>query len=291
MIAVDVMPDAGAPQVGITLDGLSSPATVRVDVSWDGGVTWVSVRGASPVTASGSTFVRDFVPPLNVEARYRATVLAGTMSGATQATITVGSDLVWMQDPIAPHAQVGVELATETTFAALGVSSLTAFTRAQNADVVVVQGARLPVASVSTRMAPSRIPFAVQAWAAQGALRRQIRELVDQAGVLVLRGLPDEFGIDPVAHVAVGDVSDRTVALGHVRPGDLQFTEVSMSVQQVRPTSLRIVVPWFTYDDVTALVQAALGPGATYDDVLAAMPVGTTYLDAQKNPNVLTGGV
>ncbi|NEC93015.1 hypothetical protein G3I71_46475, partial [Streptomyces sp. SID12501] len=48
-ISVEVLPDAGPPQVGITVSGLGGPAVVSVEVSWDGGGTWHGVRGAQRV--------------------------------------------------------------------------------------------------------------------------------------------------------------------------------------------------------------------------------------------------
>ena len=72
-ISVELMPDAGAPQVGITVDGLDAGDTsvISVEVSGDGGATYTAVQGAKEITVLAATFVRDHVCPLNVEATYR----------------------------------------------------------------------------------------------------------------------------------------------------------------------------------------------------------------------------
>ena len=291
MIAVEVMPDEGAPQVGVTLDGLSAPASVNVEVSWDSGATWAGVRGASPLEASGSAFVRDFVPPLNVPCRYRATVLSGSMTGNTEVTITVPSDTAWLQDPLNPRGAVPVATVVGAPDRVRLMSGSAAdVTRSQAVDLVAVQGASLPVASVGTRGKPVGVPLVLRPLlnlaAEQGALVKAIRDLFDTSGQVVIRGLSPLLGLDPVAHyVAPGLTESPSLA------GVLGFREWRLNVTQVRPTSLRLVVPWFTYDDVQAIVQVALGSTATYAQVLSAMPTGTTYTDAAKNPNVLTGGV
>jgi hypothetical protein len=135
-IRVEHLPEAGAPQVGITVDGLSTNAVISIQMSWDSGETWHGVRGAQRVTRTGSAFFRDFVPPLNVEAWYRVAIHSGEMapiwsgtlypgmpgvypstqtypepvqlvSGA-DAAITVTSDRAWVQDPLAPRTAVPV---------------------------------------------------------------------------------------------------------------------------------------------------------------------------------------
>jgi hypothetical protein len=145
---------------------------------------------------------------------------------------------------------------------------------------VTVEGSDLPVASVGVRQRAGQVSLemACEVFAEGGRLRK----LLKSAGQVVIRGLPDDL-LDPVAYVVVGDATERHIASGQIATWDL-------SVRQVRPQSLRVVVPYWTYDQVRQIVTDGLGLGATYADVLAAIPLGMTYLDAQRDPRILTGG-
>ena len=57
-----------------------------------------------------------------------------------------------------------------------------------------------------------------------------------------------------------------------------QRNDWHLDVTQVRPSSLAIAVPWWTYDEVKAIWVPD-----TYDSVKAARP-GTTYLDWARSP-------
>lgn len=287
-ISVELMPDAGAPQVGITIDGLDSATSsvISVEVSWDDGVTWAGVRDARHISVLEATFKRDHVPPLNVAARYRLVVHSGAVTPATtEATITVPSDTAWLQDPLAPRTAVAVRYrrdADAIRFLGGGATGST-FRRSQPADRVSVEGARLPVASTGMRQAPSGVPLHLRALAqTQGALVKALRKLFDDAGTLVLRGLPADLPLDAVAHVIAGDVVEVPVVGGR-----LGFrNDWRLVVDQVRPPGLSIVVPWWTYDQVKAAWATwatAEAVAGSYDDVLAARP-GDTYLDWLRSP-------
>lgn len=285
-ISVELMPDAGAPQVGITVDGLdgSASSVISVEVSWDEGASWHGVRGAVEVTVLGATFVRDHVCPLNVEARYRLLVVSGAVTPlTTEATITVTSATAWLQDPLAPRTAVAVDCARYGDTIALMSGSAASVTRRQPSDRVSVEGSRLPVASVGIRQAPSNVALHLRSIAAtQGTLIKAMRNLFDTSGTVVLRGLPEDVPLDPVAHVVPGDVVEVPVV-----GGLLGFrNDWHLTVDQVRPQSLSIVVPWWTYDQVKAAWAAwatAEAVTGSYDDVLAARP-GDTYLDWLKDP-------
>jgi hypothetical protein len=277
-LSVEVLADAGAPQVGITVTGLPSgtPSVVTVEKSVDG-TSWETVRGALRESVTGASFFRDFVPPLNVETTYRL-ITTAVVAGPTTATIVVPSENAWLQDPLNPRAAVPIRALGMGTGLALLAPSAASLLRAQVVDVVQVQGAKTPVASVGPRQAPSQVPLLIRAAAAaQGALVKELRDLLDGAGVLVLRGLHAASGLDPVAHVVAGDVTEVATPLG-VR-NDWQLV-----VTQVRAPSPRIVVPWWTYDQVKALWE-----GFTYDDALAARP-GATYLDWLRDPSPSAAG-
>lgn len=279
-ISVEVLPDAGAPQVGVTVTGLSGSgeSVVSVQVSWDAGRTWHGVRGAERVVVTGGDFFRDHVPPLNVPAIYRLVVHSGTVTPSVlEATITVGSTSAWIQDPLNPRGAVQVECVRNGAGLMLMTGTAARILRRQAVDLTTVEGARYPVASVGVRQAPSGVPLALRAVAAsQGALINAMRDLLDSSGQVVIRGLPTDVPLDPVAHVTVGDVEEVPVV-----GGLLGFrNDWELNVTQVRPTSMRLVIPWWTYDQVRALWSPR-----TYDQVKAARP-GDTYIDWSRDPEV-----
>ena len=287
-ITWEVLAEDGAPQVGITVTGVTGTQDVTVEVSWDGGETWLGVRGAQSEPVSGSDFFRDFVPPLNVPVIYRATTATET---AVSAADTVPSDTAWVQDPLAPRGAIPVATFTDADGAVRLVSgSASQVVRSQAVDLATVQGSAFPVASVGVRQKPSGVPLVLRPLldlaADQGALVKAVRRLFETAGQVVLRGLPDEYGLDPVAHVIAPDLVESP-SVGSV----LGYREWRLTATQVRPQALHVVVPWWSYDDVKAIVEGALGSGATYDDVTAAMPPGTTYVDVLRSPHLLIGGV
>lgn len=280
---VERMPDAGAPQVGVTVTGLDavSPSVVSVQVSWDEGFTWHTVRGADRITVTGALFVRDHVPPLNVEARYRLVVHSGAVTPLRgEDRITIVSDRVWVQDPLDPRTAVAVQCSHDGDDVYLLADSVAAYSRRRPLDLVTPLGGRLPVASAGTRQAPSGIPLYLRApMGDQGALAKAVRELFDSAGVVVFRGLPGELGLDAVLHAVDSVVTDAPV-VGRILGMRTDFT---LAVDQVAPPSLRISVVWWTYAQVAALTE-----GQTYADRVA-QAAGATYLDVQRDPTLGDG--
>lgn len=275
--------DAGAPQAGITIDGLSvvTGCNITVTVSWDGGATYNPVRGGTLTGILGSTFIRDYVTPLNVTATYKAVVTGGTVATLT-ATSTITSSVAWIQDPLAPKSAV--------MFASLPVAgalhlirgSLVGGKRSQPANYALPIGAHMPVGSIGARQSPSGVPLTLGAISAQNAAFVALSALLDSSGQVALRGLPAGAGFDPVAHVTAGDITPGAV-------GDLLggYSTLTLNVTQVRPVTTRVIVPWWTYDQVLALVQSQLlGGSTTYAQVLAAQPAGKTYTEWLANPGV-----
>src|SRR5699024_6671395 len=104
-----------------------------------------------------------------------------------------------------------------------------------------------------------------------GALRRMLMA----AGALVLRGHPIDL-LPPVANIVVGSVSEGREIFFDLPP--VQVSTWNLSATVTRPTSMRIVVPWWTYEQVNAMYA-----GQSYGDVKAARP-GSTYLDWLRDP-------
>jgi len=84
--------------------------------------------------------------------------------------------------------------------------------------------------------------------------------------------------LEAVAHFVVPDANENR-ELRFTNPPH-QVSTWDLTATQVRPLSLRIVVPYWTYAQVNALWV-----GNTYADVSAARP-GDSYLDWLRDPNV-----
>ena len=266
----------GAPQVGVTVTGLAAgDQVISVRVSWDGGVTFKAVSGGTKIVAAGGAFVRDYFPPLNVPATYR--VVEHSISGdpATDTIpLTIASDRAWLQDPLNPRE--AVELVgqwPDGDESMLSWGTATEASYRQAVESVTVLGANRPVASVGQRLVAGEMPMKIShEVAAEGG---KLRRLLMSSGVLVLR-MNAPTPLDPVAHIAVGDAAERILnpgVVGSISTWDLTAT-------QVRPLSLKIVVPYWTYAQV-----AALWSGSTYQDAYDARP-GDTYLSWLRDPVV-----
>ncbi|WP_282946945.1 hypothetical protein [Cellulomonas endometrii] len=199
---------------------------------------------------------------------------------STTAAITVPSASAWLQDPLNPRTAIAVAWHHGGDAIHLLSQSAANIARKMPADVVQVQGARVPVASLGVRQAPSGVLLHLQALAAeQGAFAKSLRQLFDEAGTVVMRGLPAELPLDPVAHVIAPDLNDSAVVQGVLGHNEWQF-----EVTQVRAPSPRIAVPWWTYDQVRALWSTY-----SYDAVKAARP-GASYLDWLRDPTPSAAG-
>lgn len=275
--------DAGAPQAGITVSDLSevTGSTVVVDVSWDGQVTWNAVRGGTVEGALGSTFIRDHVPALGRESVYRATITGGSEEVVT-TTVTVESATAWLQDPLDPRSAVPMATIRSGSSTIIIDGSLDDFSTPQAIDTVTPMFSDLPVASIGQALKPQNIPLELKVPAAQGALVNAMRALMKNAGQLVVRGLAEDLPIDAVAHVTAVERRELT----SVRGSQSGFNTWTMRLSQTAPKSVQIVIPWWTYDQVKALVQTEIGALASYTEVTAAMPEGKTYVEWQATPGV-----
>lgn len=273
-ITIELMPDEGAPQVGVTVTGLGTGAqVVSVQMSWDSGGSWRTVAGGDHIDAVGGAFVRDHFPPLNVETSYR--VIEHSVSGepATESTpLTVESASSWLQDPLNPRdavSLIGSWPGGDESLLLTGTVAESAWS--QSVDLAQVLGADRPVASIGQRMIAGQVPLKLShEVAAEGG---RFRRLLLSSGALVLR-LDRPSVLEPVAHIAVGDAQESILLAGTAG----QVSTFDLTVTQVRPLSLRFVIPWWTYGQV-----AALWPAMTYADVAASKP-GASYLDWQKDP-------
>lgn len=221
-------------------------------------------------------------PPFTYEWEGAANASASVeMAVVSQDTITVPSDTAWIQDPLDPRGAVAVDAGFDTNGDAwLLAPTSSTVNRGQVYDSVTVEGSRYPVASVGMRQAPSRVPISLRAAAQQGEMVRALRGLFDSSGILVLRGMHPDCPLDPVAHIVAGDITEAPKADGLYGI----FNTWDLVVDQVRPTSMKVAIAYYTYNQVHALWQA-WESGASYDDVIATRP-GDLYIDWQRDPEV-----
>jgi hypothetical protein len=262
------------PLVGITVAGLSDATTsvVTLDVTWDGGLTWHPVRGATGMRVIGAGYIRDYVPPLNVPATYRLTVQSPAGVPPATATITLAAPNLWVQDPLDPSA--GFEASTTDMrpgLALLELASLSEATWKQTVDLVLPLGASTPVGSVGQRSHASDVKLTVAYDEAtdDGSVRRTLMA----SGVVTIRGLPVTHMLDAVDHLALGDAVER-----RVRDTRQTVTLWDLTGTVVRAPGQDIVVPFWTYADVFNLWA-----GQTYAQAMAARP-GQTYLQWLRDP-------
>lgn len=275
-IVAEVLAEDGAPQVGVTVTDLDAgDQIISVQVSWDSQETWRTVSGGDRVVAVGGAFVRDHFTPLNVEAVWR--VIEHSVSGepaTVSDALVVPSEDIWLQDALDPRSAVTlVATGFDDEGRGLMFGSFAHAAWSQPVDIAQVLGDDRPVASVGQRMIAGQVPLVIEHKVAAegGALRR----LLMRSGQMVLRG-HDFDVLEPVAFiVAAGADETRELRVGNPA---YQVSTWDLTVSQVRPLSLKFVVPWWTYDQVKAMYA-----GMSYDDVKASKP-GASYLDWKKDP-------
>ncbi len=267
MIQLEQVATEGAPQVGITITDTTPDTIVSVEMTWGDG-RWRGVLGAAHREASGGAYFIDYYPPLNVNVQYRVVIHEGEMDGADTASIIVPSTDAYLHDPRDPRSYAPVAYRRfGDTYLLSG--SLIQAAYDQQVELVPVEASDTPVAAVGTRQVASQVPLRLEHRVA--AQQGRLRNLLMSAGTLVATGFPSTI-LPPVAPIVVGAVTER-------RDDDrIQYSTWDLTATVVRPPSLRIVVPWWTYEQVKAMWA-----GATYADVALARP-GDTYLDWKRDP-------
>lgn len=284
-LSVERMPDAGAPQVGISIY-LPGSHVVTVEVSSDAGRSWMPVQGGRDLRVEGSSFLRDHTVPLNVEAVYRLMVEGEALASTS---ITVPSETAWIQDPLNPRTAVEVACVRDDDHVRLLSPSLGTQTYSQAVDRVLPAGSGRPVAATGPRQWAASLPLHLRAVAAsQGDLIYAIDDLIGGrpgspgAGSFVLRGLPPALRLPAVVHCVAPEITTSPVVHGLLG----QFHDWQMTIDTVAGPSARVSIPWWTYDQFAAMWNEIIA-GVTYDDLVDASPEAT-YVDIQRDP---TGGM
>ena len=135
-----------------------------------------------------------------------------------------------------------------------------------------IMGDPRPVSISTGRTAPSGVPLVWRTRAEAENVR--LSDLVRQAPHLVIRPLP-EWGsrIPGTATYLAQTVEESKVIRGHTGNA---WTQWETSGDVVRPSSARVLIALWTYQDVAEIF-------ATYDQKQSAA-TGYSYLEDQKNP-------
>ncbi|QOI67662.1 minor tail protein [Arthrobacter phage Orcanus] len=270
-------PLAEGPWAGVTVRGLAAgEAVLNIWRTADG--ERLAIRGGKNLEAVDSAFVIDYEVPLGRAVTYELEVVSGPDAGASAvAPVMVReSDCGYIHDPLDPLVAVPVyRTAAPGGEAVLGVRAWQTLTRAADVEVHQVVGSSKPVAIGGQRQAPADFPLDLLTDAETH--NTILRDLMDRAAVIVVRGLPEWLGSawPAVAYVALPEVVETPLTAGRGGPGRF-LTQWTLEGQNVRSSAARVLVALFTYQEVEEMFT-------TYAQKQAAAG-GGTYLDDLKNP-------
>lgn len=271
-IAVELMPDPGAPSAGIVVDGYTA-ATLTVQWSVDN-VKWQTVAGGHQVDSPGGVFLLDYFPPLRQPVTYRVLVVdGGPVSGPLETVVTFDSSQGYLQSASDPSVfvQLDIREAGEHGYL-IGRGDLLSGSMDQAVDYALVIGADRPHAAFGTRLAAADLPLTVSVpTAADGG---QFARVLSAPGPLVLRGAVGDL-LDPVTYFAAPRVTPSRS--GIASEGGV-ISEYSMTVTPVQPTSPLIVTPRYDFDDLDEMYA-----GLTFADLDAAIG-SRTFVDLDRDP-------
>lgn len=269
-VTVDGITSAPCPRAGVTVEGLS-PGDHQITVWRTADGERAPVRGMRTITVVDSVYQEDYEVPLGRLVRYELEILSGPDAGlqGLRADAQVDSTSGWIQDPLNPASAVPVSASLEQDETVLLAGTFAEVAYRAETSRFNVMGSSRPVAIAGRRSAPSGIPFSMLTLAEAENVR--LRDLVRESPLLVIRGLPSWGTRVPGAATYAAD----TVTERNTLPGD-EMTVWETTGDIVRPSSARVVIALWTYQDVAQIF-------ATYDQKQSAA-TGLTYLEDQKNP-------
>lgn len=257
----------GAPRVQATIYNIPPNQKIRLQRACGGEVQ--IVQGGRNLAAAEVAILTDWAAPLNRPAVY--TVLVDGEPQST-ATITIHSDVAWLQDPLDPTSALPVESKRIRKGALLLDSkAVSSANYVSEATEIRVMGARYPRYFSGPRSGAKDVQLSM--WSDDEPTETTLRLMVAEAPILLFRPLPRHRLLPPVVYIA-GDVAEdqRTVRLGQ----DLTHWTVQGNI--VQPMGQAPLTGFVTYDQVQELLA-----GKTYDAV-QAVAGSTVYLDWRKDP-------
>lgn len=259
----------GAPHVRITVYNVEGTESLRLERT-AGGETQ-TVQGATSMSVTDIGIITDWVPPLNRETTY--TVLA---DGEPQhsATITIGSETSWLQDPLDPTTALPVYLrGTHQGALTLYDDSLATSAHSVENTQIMVLGSKYPRYYGGQRQAAQGVKLGF--YSDDEDTSDQFAAMIDNAPILVFRTARKLRPLPPVAYIA-GDTTQEQV--DQDEGPNLGATVWTIEANLVQAVLQAAQTGYITYGQV----QDLLG-GYTYGEVQTAA-ANTLYLDWQKNP-------
>lgn len=267
---------ADIPAAGITITGLdpSGPSVVTLWRSTAGGKRR-SVRGWRNRIVYESDYAVDYEVPLGRDVTYELEVVSGALlPELIQWTAFIESEVGFIQDPLMPLSGVPVHGDVDIDdHAVLTSEAFRKLTYAVESSSVSVLGSNEPVAMTGQRMAMSGFDFSVLTEAAEQSTA--LRNLLTAVGLVLIRPLPS-WGPLPDLIYTVPSVSEEPVYGEY----GATMTTWSLSGNTVRPPSIDVLVPLWTYADVEALWTNYAEAQAAADTTRAS------YLDVQRDPTM-----
>lgn len=267
--------DSPVPYIGVTIDGAAaSGTTIRLWREWSG--QRAVVRGTDGMVVLGADYVDDWEAPIGVPVTYRAEILAGpALAAADSATVTLTSASGWLSDPLDPTAGVPVSCDHDPSGrTSLTSQALSRWEWGEAGSVAHVLGDPIPVGLGPGASGPQGVPLSIftETVEATTALHGL---LSSQAGQYLIRALPHWW---PLPALGYWRISRAMMPLNAFLGGTIWEWELTGT--QVRPQTITVAVPLWTYADVQALWG-----GATYGQVQAAASgLGLQYLDVKRDP-------
>jgi hypothetical protein len=271
-VVLDVLLDAPAPRVGLTVTGLGvGDSLVSVWRVADG--ERAPVRGARRAVMNDAAYLVDWDAPLGRPVSYEFEVISGP-AGASRTTygpVTLDSPTGWLMDPLIPQTAVPVvgDATDETYLRSQALSELE-----YQADVQVfnIMGSNKPLALFGQRMAERGLDTSLSTRSAEQNAR--LEKLLQSTGQLLFKPLPG-WGTRTLPGVMfLANASAVQLPVDVSWGGNLTRWDLKSDV--VAAPTIKVLTASFTYGDVALLF-------ATYQQKQDAM-AGKTYLDDLKNP-------
>jgi hypothetical protein len=272
-LAAEVLADESpCPRVGLTLTGLSPTSESTVTV-WKTvpGEARVAVRGLRNVRVVDSHYVDDFEVPLGRPVTYTLEVSGPVVPATLVVTVTVPSDKVWIQDPLDPTSAVGVAIHRQGADVYMTSTALRSISRPTSGSRVEVMGADYPTLLGGGRRGAQGVPLDIGTRSVTAAGR--VRDLLNAASPLLVRTTPEISQIPALSYVDA-DVEELPLTMFIDDGAQYRLTRWAITGDLVQPPSMHLLVPTWTYDEVSALYE-------TYD---AAAALGRTYLEMLRDP-------
>lgn len=273
LVTAEALVPSPAPSVGVTVTGLgATPSTFNI---WrTAGGRRSLLNGGRNRESTGSDYIIDEAVPFNIPVSYDAEILSGPTitEPTTPGTITIPSDVGWIQDPLVPGGAIPIDgTRNQDGRPVLRATALAELMYKADVSLMQVIGSSEPVALIGQRAVAAGVDFNLVTKAAEHS--NDLRELIMTAGVVLVRPVaPWGDHLPPLCYVTSESVRElsRLADLGD------DTTDWLISTTLVKAPSMDVLVPRWTWGDVEALYE-------TWGQAETALS-GLSWLDVIKNP-------